>query len=136
MRRRKDGTLLNVSLTVSPLRDASGRIIGASKIARDITERSRLERQTQEQAEALADLHRRKDEFLAMLSHELRNPLAPILNAVQLLRLQQERGPDSSSKPAPSSSVRWGNWRGSLMTCWKSPASPPAGFSFTENGST
>ena len=56
---------------------------------RDISERSRLERKTQEQAEALADLHRRKDEFLAMLSHELRNPLAPISNAVQLLRLQK-----------------------------------------------
>jgi CheY-like chemotaxis protein/anti-sigma regulatory factor (Ser/Thr protein kinase) len=40
----------------------------------------------------LADLHRRKDEFLAMLSHELRNPLAPILNAVQLLRLQENEG--------------------------------------------
>jgi PAS domain S-box-containing protein len=50
---------------------------------RDITERCRLERQ-------LADLDRRKDEFLAMLSHELRNPLAPILNAVQLLQRQKE----------------------------------------------
>ncbi len=47
----------------------------------------------QEQAAALADLHRRKDEFLAMLSHELRNPLAPILNAVQLLRLQKSENP-------------------------------------------
>lgn len=67
---------------------------------RDITERSRLEKQLGEQSVALADLHRRKDEFLAMLSHELRNPLAPITNAVQLLRLhknedrlqQQSRG--------------------------------------------
>ena len=58
---------------------------------RDISARCRLERKTHEQAEALADLHRRKDEFLAMLSHELRNPLAPILNAVQLLRLQQDQ---------------------------------------------
>ena len=57
---------------------------------RDISERARLERKTHEQAEALADLHRRKDEFLAMLSHELRNPLAPILNAVQLLQLQRD----------------------------------------------
>ncbi len=48
---------------------------------RDITERSRLERQMQAQAIALEDLHRRKDEFLAVLSHELRNPLAPIANA-------------------------------------------------------
>ncbi len=55
---------------------------------RDITDRSTLERQTQEQATTLADLYRRKDEFLAMLSHELRNPLAPILSAVQLLQLQ------------------------------------------------
>lgn len=55
---------------------------------RDITERSRMERQVKEQAAALADLHRRKDEFLAMLSHELRNPLSPILNAVHLIRLE------------------------------------------------
>ncbi len=58
---------------------------------RDITERSRLQRQVQEQAAALADLDRRKDEFLAMLSHELRNPLAPILNAALLLRLHSNR---------------------------------------------
>ena len=58
---------------------------------RDITERSRLQRLTEEQAAALADLDRRKDEFLAMLSHELRNPLAPILNAALLLRLQSNR---------------------------------------------
>jgi PAS domain S-box-containing protein len=58
---------------------------------RDITERSRLQRLTLEQAAALADLDRRKDEFLAMLSHELRNPLAPILNAALLLRLHSNR---------------------------------------------
>jgi PAS domain S-box-containing protein len=52
---------------------------------RDITERRQLE-WARAQAQASADLHRRKDEFLAMLSHELRNPLAPIMNAVQLLR--------------------------------------------------
>jgi signal transduction histidine kinase/ActR/RegA family two-component response regulator len=46
------------------------------------------QRQAQDQAEALAELHRRKDEFLAMLSHELRNPLAPIVNSVLLLSLQ------------------------------------------------
>ncbi len=58
---------------------------------RDITERSRLQRQTQEQAAALADMDRRKDEFLAMLGHELRNPLAPIVNAALLLRLHINR---------------------------------------------
>ena len=58
---------------------------------RDITERSRLKRLTQEQAATLTDLDHRKDEFLAMLSHELRNPLAPILNAALLLRLHSNR---------------------------------------------
>jgi PAS domain S-box-containing protein len=55
---------------------------------RDITQRIALERDAMAQATALADLHRRKDEFLAMLSHELRNPLSPILNALHMLRLQ------------------------------------------------
>ena len=59
----------------------------------DITERRRLQRETLEQAQALADLDRRKDEFLAMLSHELRNPLAALSNAVQLLRLQKNEAP-------------------------------------------
>jgi PAS domain S-box-containing protein len=59
---------------------------------RDITERRQLEH-AEAQAEALADLHRRKDEFLAMISHELRNPLAAITNAVQLLDLQKDEHP-------------------------------------------
>jgi signal transduction histidine kinase len=54
-------------------------------IFRDIAERRQLE---WARAQASADLHRRKDEFFAMLSHELRNPLAPILNAAPLLRHQ------------------------------------------------
>ena len=54
---------------------------------RDISERRKLEMQMQVQAAELSDLHRRKDEFLAMLSHELRSPLAPIMNAIQLLGL-------------------------------------------------
>jgi PAS domain S-box-containing protein len=56
---------------------------------RDITVRSGLEQQTREQCAEMAELHRRKDEFLAMLSHELRNPLSSIANALQLIRLQR-----------------------------------------------
>jgi PAS domain S-box-containing protein len=58
VRRRNDGTLIDVSLTVSPVRDTSGRIIGASKIARDITERKRAERELREQAEIIETVNR------------------------------------------------------------------------------
>ncbi len=58
----------------------------------DITDRSRAEKQLQEQAAALAESDRRKNEFLAMLAHELRNPLAPIRNAAQVLRLSEGTG--------------------------------------------
>ena len=74
----KDGRLLDISLSVSPVRDDSGRVIGASKVARDITERKRSEA-------ALRDADRRKDEFLATLAHELRNPLAPIRHSLEIL---------------------------------------------------
>ena len=62
-------------------------------IFKDVTERKRNEKELQESAEGLANLARRKDEFLAMLSHELRSPLAPIANAVHLLRLQKNEDP-------------------------------------------
>lgn len=78
-RRRKDGSEVDVSLTVSPIRDPNGAVVGASKSARDISDRKRAEL-------ALIESNRRKDEFLATLSHELRNPLAPIRNAVETLR--------------------------------------------------
>jgi PAS domain S-box-containing protein len=80
----KDGRRIDVSLTVSPIRDEHGEIIGASKIARDISERKRAERQ-------LREADNRKDEFLATVAHELRNPLAPLRNSVELLlRLEPE----------------------------------------------
>jgi PAS domain S-box-containing protein len=72
VRRAKDGRQVNISLTVSPIKNAEGCIIGASKVARDITERKRQE-------ELLKQADRAKDEFLAMVSHELRTPLNAIL---------------------------------------------------------
>jgi PAS domain S-box-containing protein len=84
----RDGHSVDVEF-VSNVYDEDDRQVIQCNI-RDITERCRLELQTEEQAAALTDLNRRKDEFLAMLSHELRNPLAPILNAVQLLGLQAD----------------------------------------------
>jgi two-component system CheB/CheR fusion protein len=96
VRRAKDGRLIDLSLTISPIRDAQGRIIGASKIARDITERKRADEALREAMEALRKADRRKDEFLALLAHELRNPLAPLRNGLQVMRLATE--PDLVAK--------------------------------------
>ncbi len=87
IRIRKDRSPVPISLTISPIRDSVGRIIGASKIARDITSRKEMEA-------ALKEADRRKDEFLATLAHELRNPLAPIRNAVQILMAKGPPDPE------------------------------------------
>jgi PAS domain S-box-containing protein len=87
VRLRKNGTRIPVSLTVSPIRNSNGQVIGASKILRDITERKRLEEQLRQRVSELADADRRKDEFLATLAHELRNPLAPISHALAIMNM-------------------------------------------------
>ena len=90
---RPDGSRIVVIVNCVALRNEQGEITGALTCFLDVTERSRLLQQTREQAQVLAELGRRKDEFLAMLSHELRNPLAAVSNAVNLLRLQQDQSP-------------------------------------------
>jgi PAS domain S-box-containing protein len=82
IRMRKDGTLLNVSLTVSPIKDGSGTIIGASKIARDITPRKKAEAENARLYQELRHANAAKDHFIAVLSHELRTPLNPVLMTV------------------------------------------------------
>ena len=83
---RKDGSRFWASGVVTPLWDEGGTLRGFAKILRDITERKQAE-------DELADANRRKDEFLAMLGHELRNPLAPVLNGLRLLERQGRDNP-------------------------------------------
>lgn len=87
VRVRKDGRQIHVSLSISPIKDETGRIIGASKIARDITDRKQAEDRIYGLMAQLKEADHRKDEFLAMLAHELRSPLAPLRNLLEIMKL-------------------------------------------------
>jgi PAS domain S-box-containing protein len=89
----RDGRLVDVSITISPIRDRTGRIVGASKIGRDIGERRRLEEERarllvreQEARRGAEALNRAKDELLATVSHELRTPLNSIFGWARLMQ--------------------------------------------------
>src|SRR5262249_53338260 len=92
VRRRKDGTLIDVSVSVSPVRDSTGVIVGASKIARDITEQKRMVRELEAAKETAEQASRAKDHFLSILSHELRTPLTPALGGVSILEAREDLG--------------------------------------------
>jgi PAS domain S-box-containing protein len=84
---RKDGSRFWASVVIGAMRDKHAKLIGFSKVTRDLTEQKRNE---EERAARLAaeQANKTKDEFLAILGHELRNPLAPIVTALQLIKLR------------------------------------------------
>ena len=76
----RDGAERSIEDSAAPIRDATGNISGAVMVFHDVTERRRVEK-------ALKDTDKKKDEFLATLAHELRNPLVPIRNGLKVLQL-------------------------------------------------
>ncbi len=83
--RKRNGEKIHVESAMTRLHDGAGTPIGMLATIRDITERRRLEDALRARANELARADRNKDEFLAMLAHELRNPLAPLHNAAEML---------------------------------------------------
>jgi two-component system CheB/CheR fusion protein len=93
LRVRKDGTPVEVSMMISPIYDADGNIAGVSAIGRDISALMAAQRELEARQRKIETLlaqaeesARRREQFIAMLSHELRNPLAAVLNATTLIQ--------------------------------------------------
>jgi PAS domain S-box-containing protein len=84
--RCKDGAIRHVLMHSNALVE-DGELVSTRCMTRDVTDRVRLEEELNRKLQELADLDRRKDEFLAMLGHELRNPLAPIMTSLELMRM-------------------------------------------------
>ncbi len=85
----RNGTEHAIDYTAAPIRDAGSDIRGVVLVFHDVGGRRRLERELNDRTTRLVEADRRKDEFLAMLAHELRNPLASIGNAIQVMKIQK-----------------------------------------------
>jgi PAS domain S-box-containing protein len=84
-RLKKDGTPIDMAITISPLLDAQGQIVGMSTIAHDIAERKRMFQELMALNVALQNANQARSQFLATMSHELRTPLASIIGFSEML---------------------------------------------------
>ncbi len=89
----KDGTETPIDDCAAPIRQADGTIAGTVLVFHGVSEQRNLEKELSQQNAKLLEADRRKDEFLAMLAHELRNPLAPLTTSLTILRKQQTNNP-------------------------------------------
>lgn len=89
---RKDGTRFWCRATVTPLRDEHKQVQSFARVMHDLTD-SQAQNAQKKRADDLADANRNKEEFMALLSHELRNPLSPILYALNILRQMKTNDP-------------------------------------------
>lgn len=85
VRQRKDGTLVDVSITKSPITDENGLVSGAAVSARDITERKEMAQELTRARDVAVEAARMKSEFLANMSHEIRTPLNSVLGMTSIL---------------------------------------------------
>jgi PAS domain S-box-containing protein len=99
VRSPRTGELRTRQVSSAPVRGPDGKIRGAVSVVRDVTEQRRVDAELRIRAEQLKDADKRKDDFIAMLAHELRNPLVPIRTAVELLKRARE-------EPALIASIR------------------------------
>ena len=97
-RRRKDGRIVDISLTISPVKDISGKMLGTATIAHDITERKKLERETVKARDAAEAANKELEAFSYSVSHDLRTPLRSIDGFSQALLEDYQDKLDDTAK--------------------------------------